>query len=154
MNQYELLPGSNYNIQLIQPASTPARIFCKTEILQPENYVQVETGDVVGVSLPTSNSLPIVASGATGYSLMTHTALNAPMTILTSLLTPASNMTFHLFPTIGKCTSYNFILSHSFFSLKSCTSLVPRPLPNFQCCTHMAHKTLLLIEIVNCSLVI
>ena len=106
MNQYELLPGSNYTLSLVQPASTPARIFCKREILQPENYVRVETGDVVGVSLPTSNPLPIVASGATGYSLMTHTALNAPMTILMSVLTPASDMALHLYPTIGKCTSY------------------------------------------------
>ena len=106
MNQYELLPGSNYNIQLIQPASTPARIFCKTEILQPENYVQVETGDVVGVSLPTSNPLPIVASGATGYSLTTHTALNVPMMILISDLTQTLDMALHLYPTIGKCTSY------------------------------------------------
>ena len=101
-NQYELLPGSDYTLSLIQPASTPAKIFCKTEVLQSENYIRVQTGDVAGVSLPTSNPLPIVASGATGYILMTHTALNAPMTLLISDLSQASNMALHLYPTIGK----------------------------------------------------
>ena len=102
MNQYKLLPGSNYTLSLVQPASTPARIFCKTEVLQSENYVRVQPGDVAGVSLPTSYPLPIVASGATGYSLMTHTALNAPMTLLTSDLSQALNTALHLYPTIGK----------------------------------------------------
>jgi hypothetical protein len=101
MNQYELLPGNNYTLSLVQPASTPAKIFCKTEVLQPENYVRVQTGDVTGVSLPTSNPLPIVASGATGYTLMTHTALNAPVTLLMSDLSQASSMALHLYPTIG-----------------------------------------------------
>jgi hypothetical protein len=101
MNQYELLPGSNYTLSLVQPASTPTKIFCMTELLQPENYMRVQIGDVAGVSLPTSNPLPIVASGATGYSLMTHTALNAPVTLLMSDLSQASTMALHLYPTIG-----------------------------------------------------
>ena len=101
MNQYDLLPGSNYTLSLVQPASTPAKIFCKTEILQPENYVRVQTDDIVGVSLPTSNPLPIVATDAIGYNLMTQNALNAPMTLLSSALTQASNMALHLYPTIG-----------------------------------------------------
>ena len=101
MNQYELLSGSNYTLSLVQPASKPAKIFCKTEILQPENYMHVETGDIVGVSLPTSNPLPIVASGATGYSLMSQNALSAPMTLVMSALSQASNMALHLYPTIG-----------------------------------------------------
>ena len=101
MNQYELLPGSNYTLSLVQPASTPAKIFCKTEVLQPENYVLVQTGDVAGVSLPTSYPLPIVASEATGYSLMTHTGQNAPMMLLRSDLIPVLDMALHLYPTIG-----------------------------------------------------
>jgi hypothetical protein len=101
MSQYELLSGSNYTLSLVQPASTPAKIFCKTEVLQPENYVRVQTGDIAGVSLPTSNPLPIVASGATGYTLMTHTALNAPVMLLMSDLSQTSSMALHLYPTIG-----------------------------------------------------
>ena len=102
MNQYELISGSSYTLSLVQPANTPAKIFCKTEVLQPQDYVRVETGDIIGVSLPTVNPLPIVASGATGYSLMTHNAVNAPMVIQASTLSQVSNMALHLYPTIGK----------------------------------------------------
>ena len=102
MNQYEFLPGSNFTFSLVQPASTPAKIFCKIEVLQPQDYVQVETGDIIGVSLPTVNPLPIVASDATGYSLMTHNTFNAPMILQSSALNQASNMALHLYPTIGK----------------------------------------------------
>ena len=64
--------------------------------------MRVETGDIIGVSLPTVNPLPIVASGATGYILMTHNAVNAPMVLQTSTLSQVSNMALHLYPTIGK----------------------------------------------------
>ena len=102
MNQYELLPGSNYTLSLVQPDSTPAKIFCKREDLQSQDYVRVQTDDVIGVSLPTLNPLPIVASGATGSSLMMYTALNAPAMLLTSVLSQVSNMALHLYPTIGR----------------------------------------------------
>ena len=103
MDQYELLPGSNYTLSLVQPASTPAKIFCKRETLQLEEYVRVETGDVIGVSLPMSNPLPIVASGASdGYNLTAHSALNAPVVLEAAALIQAPNMALHLYPTIGK----------------------------------------------------
>ena len=112
-NQYELLQASDYTLQLVQPASTPAVIFCRMELLQPQDYVRVETGDVIGVSLPQQNPLPIVASGATGYSLKTHTALNAPPAIQQFVLTDASSMALHLYPTIGRCAHVTFhMLKH------------------------------------------
>ena len=101
MNQYELLEGSNHNIRLIQPASTPAKIFCKTENLQPENYVRVQTGNIIGVILPTQNPLPLVASAATGYSLMRYSGL-ADRALQMTDLSNVSNMALHLYPTIGK----------------------------------------------------
>ena len=102
LNQYELLPGSDYTLELVQPASTPAKIFCKTEILQTSEYVRVQTGDVIGVSLPTQNPLPILASGANGYSLMRHNAINAPSTLQAAALSEVSSMALHIYPTIGK----------------------------------------------------
>ena len=101
-NQYELLTGSDYTLSLVQPTSTPAKIFCKTEVLQLQDYVRVQTGDIVGVSLPTQNPLPLVASNANGYSLMTHNALNAPAVLQATALSEVSNMALHLYPTIGK----------------------------------------------------
>ena len=100
MNQYELLSGSNHNIQLVQPASTPAKIFCKTEVLQPQDYVRVQTGDIVGIILPIQNPLPLVASGATGYSLMSYSGL-ADRSLQVAALSEVSNMALHLYPTIG-----------------------------------------------------
>ena len=99
-NQYELLTGSNYNIQLVQPASMPAKIFCKTEVLQPQNYVRVQSGDVFGVSLPALNPLPLVAFSATGYSLMKLNGL-ADKALQVAALSEESNMALHLYPTIG-----------------------------------------------------
>ena len=102
MNQYELLPGSDYTLQLVQPVSTPAKIFCQTEVLQPQDYVRVQSGDVIGVSMPAQNPLPLVASDATGYSLMMNSALNTPATLQSASLSEGTNMALHLYPTIGK----------------------------------------------------
>ena len=102
LNQYELLPGSDHTLELVQPASTPAKIFCKTEVLQASEYVRVQTGDVIGVSLPTQNPLPLVSSGATGYSLLMNDALNAPGTLQLAALSETSSMALHLYPTIGE----------------------------------------------------
>ena len=102
MNQYELIPGSDHILQLVQPQSTPAKIFCKTEVLRPMDYVHVQAGDVTGVSLPTQSPLPLVASGATGYSLKTHDASNSSAILQSLSLTNGSDMALHLYPTIGK----------------------------------------------------
>ena len=102
LNQYELLPGSDHTLKLVQPASTLAKILCKTEVLEASEYVRVQTGDVIGVSLPTANPLPILASGATGYSLMMNGTLNAPATLVLADLDETSSMTLHLYPTIGE----------------------------------------------------
>ena len=102
MDQYERLPGSDHTLELVQPAGTPAKIYCKTEVLQPEDYVRVETDDVIGVSLPTVNPLPIVASDASGYSLMRHNVVNVPAVLQASALSQVTNMALHLYPTIGK----------------------------------------------------
>ena len=102
MNQYDLLPGSDYTLQLVQPVNTPAKIFCKTEVLQPQDYVRVQSGDVIGVSMPTQNPLPLVASDATGYSLMMNSALNTQATLQSASLSEGTNMALHLSPIIGK----------------------------------------------------
>ena len=102
LNQYELLPGSDHTLELVQPVSTLPKIFCKTEVLEASEYVRVQIGDVIGVSLPTQNPLPILANGANGYSLMRHNTLNASSTIQSAALSEVSSMALHLYPTIGK----------------------------------------------------
>lgn len=102
MNQYELVPGSDHTLELTQPPTTPARIFCKTEMLNPMDYASVQTGDVIGVSMPTQNPLPLVASDATGFNLMRDSGVGALADLQMATLNDAPNMAMHLFPTIGK----------------------------------------------------
>ena len=63
--------------------------------------MRVQTGDVIGVILPTLNLLPLMASGASGYSLIQYTGL-ADRALQMADLTEASNLALHLYPTIGK----------------------------------------------------
>ena len=100
--QYDLLPGSAYTLELVQPPNTPAKIFCKKEPLEPSNYIGVQRGDIVGASLPAQNPLPIVASDATGFSLMVHDTQTTPAALQTATLNDVSDMAMHLFPTVGK----------------------------------------------------
>lgn len=102
MNRYELLPGSDYTLSLEQPKNTPAIIVCQTKALQPQDYVPVQTGDVVGVSLPEQNPLPVVASDTTGFGLQViNMPVAAPASLQAATLNNAPNMALHLFPTVG-----------------------------------------------------
>ena len=105
--QYDLLPGSDYTLELVSPANTPAKIFCKREYLQPSEYVGVQTGDIVGASLPAQNPLPIVASDATGFGLTVHETQTTPAALQMATLNDVSDMALHLFPTVGMCHIYS-----------------------------------------------
>ena len=101
-NQYELLPGSDGTLSLSQPKDTPAKVVCQTKDLEPQDYLPVEQGDVVGVTLPEENPLPVVSTDTTGFGLQ---VINAPMTAPSALqvatLNDAPDMALHLFPSVG-----------------------------------------------------
>ena len=101
--QYELVTGSNYTLQL-QPESTQliAKVVCKSVHLQEGEYVRVNQNDVIGITIPTLNPIPLIASGASGYSLQSSTHSSQPTTLATSQLTGMSNMALHLYPDIGE----------------------------------------------------
>ena len=102
-NQYELLPGSDFTLSE-QPKSTLAVIVCRTENLQAQDYVSVQMGDVVGVSLPEQNPLPMVATDTTGFGLqVVNVPINAPAALQAAALNNAPDMALHLFPTVGMC---------------------------------------------------
>ena len=107
MNRYELLPGSDFTLSLEQPKSTPAIIVCQTETLQSQDYVPVQMGDVVGVSLPEQNPLPVVASDTSGFGLQViNMPMAAPAALQAATLNNAPDMALHLFPTIGMWNLY------------------------------------------------
>ena len=123
LNQYELLPGSDHTLKLVQSARSKATIFCKTEILDTLAYVLVQTGDVVGVSLPNLNPLPLVASHAIGYSLKISSEVSTMEVLDETELRNDLNKALHLFPTFGKCTNtthcHNNVTCMIFFTAQS-----------------------------------
>ncbi len=58
-DQFILLNGSITLIEL-RPVDTLARIYCTQEILEPVNSIEIRRGDVIGVVLPTENSIPMI----------------------------------------------------------------------------------------------
>ena len=49
--------------------SSFASVICGTEELIESDYMSINENDVIGVSVPSTAPLPIVASSASGYSL-------------------------------------------------------------------------------------
>ena len=122
MDQYELLPGSDFTLSLEQPKSTPAIIVCQTETLQVQDYVPVQMDDVVGVSLPEQNPLPIVATDTTGFGLqMINAPMSAPAALQAANLNNAPNMALHLFPTVGMWSTKKTISNNWDFGMHNNT---------------------------------
>ena len=101
LSRYELVAGSNYTFQLL-PESSHAKIVCKNVPLQEGQYIGVNQNDIIGITIPTMNPIPLIASVATGYSLQRSTQTSPPTTLATSELTELSNMALHLYPDIGE----------------------------------------------------
>ena len=100
--QYELVAGSNYTLRLRPESTQLAKVVCKSVRLQEGEYVRVNQNDVIGITIPTLNPIPLIASGANGYSLQSSTHSSQPTTLATSQLTEMSNMALHLYPDIGE----------------------------------------------------
>ena len=46
-----------------------ASVICGTETLVESDYISIKENDIIGVGIPSSSSLGIAASGASGFSL-------------------------------------------------------------------------------------
>ena len=84
---------------LITTETSPAAVVCITRALG-DAYISVNANDVIGVRLPGSNSLPIVASGAPGYRLGVVTNLMADSASIQVQVLP--NHALHLQADISK----------------------------------------------------
>lgn len=109
---------------------TLAKIFCIEEVPNPANSVAMAEGDVVGVVLPSSNSIPVVSTNAdSSQQLMKHAQSTTTSDLLSSEFTTITGSALHVYANLGdmldpvetgkdhsnpynNCNEYNF-LSHS-----------------------------------------
>ena len=86
--RYDVVEGS---VSLLTEVYRPRRFkmdfYCRLELLTPDNYVEVMQGDIIGVSLPTTNSIPMLGhSNPDDYALDRFTA-STPTSVAPSGLT-------------------------------------------------------------------
>ena len=67
-SQYSMVNGSVTLIQL-HPVNTLARIYCTQVLLDPVNYTEIRQGDIVGVTLPSQNPIPMIGT-TSGYTIL------------------------------------------------------------------------------------
>ena len=59
--QYDVVAGSTSTLTVVYRARRfEADIYCRQESLAPENYIAVMEGDIIGVSFPETNSIPML----------------------------------------------------------------------------------------------
>ena len=101
-NTYIVSPSS-IRIITLQPIQTLAKIFCVEESLNETDYITVSKGDVIGVVLPSSISIPIVSSSTSSEKfIMKHSRNDSPLNLSCSMLCPEYETALHLYATIGK----------------------------------------------------
>ena len=109
-NTYIVSPNSIRTITL-QPVQTLAKIFCVEESLNETDYITVSKGDVIGVVLPSSISIPIVSSSTSSERfIMKHSRNDSPLNLSCSMLCPEYEAALHLYATIGKSILNVFLM--------------------------------------------
>ena len=73
------------------------------ECLNETDYITVSKGDVIGVVLPSSISIPIVSSSTSSEKfIMKHSRNDSPLNLSCSMLCREYETALHLYATIGK----------------------------------------------------
>lgn len=107
-----IVVGNSVKVVTLQPAYTIAKIFCKKAVLEPMEYFNIRTGDMVGVVLPSINPIPLMGRFSDFAVMRSDIPLNSPYNLSLSNLM-AEQLAMHLYINIGK--SYK---SAKFFHLK------------------------------------
>ena len=121
--------------------SSLASVICGTEELMESDYMSINENDVIGVSVPSTAPLPIVASSASGYNLKMFSD-GGVTTVDSAQLVDMPNHALHLSADISKYYHICIVLYDPDFSTphisddhtpctntdtNTSTSLVPRP---------------------------
>ena len=85
-----------------------ASVICGIETLVESDYMSIDDNDFIGVSIPPSDPLPVIATGATGYKLKrVDDGLNA-MSLSSAALKELPDQALHLHADISE----RYICSH------------------------------------------
>ena len=99
--QYNLV-GSSRTITVMAETSL-ASVICGTETLMEESdYMSINENDFIGVIIPPSSPLPVVASGASDYSLKRFDDINV-MSFGSTALQDLPDQALHLHADISEC---------------------------------------------------
>ena len=79
-----------------------ASVICGTETLMESDYMSINENDIIGVSIPPSDPLPVVASGASGYGLKRFGDINV-MSFGSIALQDLPDQALHLNADICEC---------------------------------------------------
>ena len=83
----------------LQQGYTIASIYCKVVELEPENYFPIVKGDLVGVTLPLTNAIPLI--GSTSDYFILHTDTQETTTLPLNSF-EEYQLALHLYVDIGK----------------------------------------------------
>ena len=98
--QYNLI-GSSRTITVMAETNF-ASVICGTETLVESDYMSINENDIIGVSIPPSDPLPVVASGASGYRLKRFGDINV-MSLGSTTLQDLPDQALHLHADISEC---------------------------------------------------
>ena len=98
--QYNLV-GINRTISVMAETSL-ASVICGREMLVESDYMSINENDFIGVSIPPSDTLPVVASGALGYHLKRFGDINV-ISLGSTALQDLPDQALHLHADISEC---------------------------------------------------
>ena len=83
----------------LQRRYTIASIYCKVVELEPKNYFPIMKGDLVGVTLPSTNAIPLIGSTTDDFILHTNTQETTTLPLNSF---EECQLALHLYVDIGK----------------------------------------------------
>ena len=97
----------------LQPGYTIASVYCKVVELEPEKYFPIMRGDLLGVTLPSTNAIPLIGS-ISDYFILVHSITQETAALPLNSFEELQ-LALHLYVDIGKIILiFNHILSLGF----------------------------------------
>ena len=84
----------------LQQGFTIASIYCKVVELEPEKYFPIMKGDLVGVTLPSTNAIPLIGR-TSDYFILVHSNTHETATLPLNSF-EEHQLALHLYVDIGK----------------------------------------------------
>ena len=111
--QYGVVEGSTAVLtEVYTTRRFEADIYCRQKSLAPENFIEVKEGDIIGVSLPTGNPIPIIGRVSLDDYANWSFAASTPSSVSPGGLTQQSQ-SLHLYADIFTLGTYTYVKSYA-----------------------------------------